>query len=105
MSGDSPRIRILSVDNHGKFHFVQVNPAAKMRRANRRRSVVTAACILLVCRADTFALNPSLDVGQYAHTSWKTSEGFSEGLIRAIDRRPMGISGWVPNLACDGSMA
>ena len=43
-----------------------------------------AACMLLVCRADGFALNPSLDVSQYAHTSWKISEGFSEGLIRSI---------------------
>jgi ligand-binding sensor domain-containing protein len=45
---------------------------------------VMAACMLLVCRADGFALNPSLDVSQYAHASWKNSEGFSEGIIRAI---------------------
>ena len=43
-----------------------------------------AACMLLVCRADGFALNPSLDVSQYAHASWKNSEGFSEGIIRSI---------------------
>ena len=43
-----------------------------------------AACMLLVCRADGFALNPSLDVSQYAHASWKISEGFSEGIIRSI---------------------
>ena len=43
-----------------------------------------AACMLLVCRADAFALNPSLDVSQYAHASWKNSEGFSEGIIRSI---------------------
>jgi signal transduction histidine kinase/ligand-binding sensor domain-containing protein len=43
-----------------------------------------AACMLLVCQADGFALNPGLDVSQYAHTSWRTSGGFSEGLIRAI---------------------
>ena len=43
-----------------------------------------AACILLVCRADAFALNPSLDVSQYAHASWKISDGFSDGLIRSI---------------------
>ncbi len=43
-----------------------------------------AACLLLVCRADVFALNSSLDVSQYAHASWKNSEGFSEGIIRSI---------------------
>ena len=43
-----------------------------------------AACMLLVCQADGFAQNPSLDVSQYAHASWKNSEGFSEGIIRAI---------------------
>ena len=31
-----------------------------------------------------FALNPSLDVSQYAHTRWKVSEGFSKGVIRSI---------------------
>ena len=40
--------------------------------------------MLLVCRADGFALNPSLDVSQYAHASWKISEGFTEGIIRSI---------------------
>ena len=49
-----------------------------------------AACMLLVCRADGFALNPSLDVSQYAHASWKNSEGFSEGIIRAIAQTPDG---------------
>jgi ligand-binding sensor domain-containing protein len=43
-----------------------------------------AACMLLVCRVDGFAQNPSLDVSQYAHASWKISAGFSDGLIRAI---------------------
>jgi signal transduction histidine kinase/ligand-binding sensor domain-containing protein len=49
-----------------------------------------AACMLLVCRADGFALNPSLDVSQYAHTTWKTVDGFSKGLIRSIAQTPDG---------------
>ena len=40
--------------------------------------------MLLVCRAYAFALNPTLDVSQYAHASWKISEGFSEGMIQSI---------------------
>ena len=55
-----------------------------MKRADRRRNTVMAACMLLVCRAEGFALNPSLEVSQYAHASWKNSEGFSEGIIRSI---------------------
>ena len=61
-----------------------------MKTADRKRSTVIAACMLLVCRADGFAQNPSLDVSQYAHASWKNSEGFSEGIIRAIAQTPDG---------------
>jgi signal transduction histidine kinase/ligand-binding sensor domain-containing protein len=61
-----------------------------MKTADRKRSTVIAACMLLVCRADGFAQNPSLDVGQYAHASWKNSERFSEGIIRAIAQTPDG---------------
>jgi hypothetical protein len=66
---------------------------------------VMAACMLLVCRADAFALDSSLDVSQYAHTAWKVGEGLPSGLIRRLHRRRTGISGWARNLACDGSMA
>ena len=37
-----------------------------------------------------FALNPSLDVSQYAHTAWKNGEGFSKGLIHSIAQTPDG---------------
>src|SRR5215471_13025661 len=37
-----------------------------------------------------FALNPSLDVSQYAHTSWKIRDGFSKGIIYAIAQTPDG---------------
>ena len=43
-----------------------------------------AGWLLLVCPAYAFAQNSSLDVSQYAHTSWKSSEGFSKGFIRSI---------------------
>jgi len=36
---------------------------------------VLAGALLVVCFR-VFALDPTLDVGQYAHTSWKISEGF-----------------------------
>ncbi|HJX93240.1 MAG TPA: two-component regulator propeller domain-containing protein, partial [Pyrinomonadaceae bacterium] len=41
-------------------------------------------CILLACCSSAVALNPALDVSQYAHTSWKIREGFTKGDIRSI---------------------
>jgi ligand-binding sensor domain-containing protein/signal transduction histidine kinase len=46
--------------------------------------------ILRACCPCAFPLNPSLDVNQYAHTAWKVSEGFSQGVIRAIAQAPDG---------------
>ena len=37
-----------------------------------------------------FALNPALDVSQYAHTAWRSREGFVEGIITAIAQTPDG---------------
>ena len=42
------------------------------------------AAVTLVCRASAFALDPSLNVSQYAHTSWKISDGFTKGVLQAI---------------------
>jgi ligand-binding sensor domain-containing protein len=37
-----------------------------------------------------FALNPTLDVSQYAHTAWKVSDGFFAGIIFSIAQTPDG---------------
>jgi len=37
-----------------------------------------------------FALDPNLDVTQYAHTSWKVRDGFAKGLITSIAQTPDG---------------
>ena len=37
-----------------------------------------------------FALNPSLDVSQYAHNSWRIRDGFVNGTIMAIAQTPDG---------------
>lgn len=52
--------------------------------ADRRRITLVALGILLALCRCVYALDPSLDVNQYAHTSWKVSEGFSKGLLRSI---------------------
>jgi len=48
------------------------------------------ACVLLAWCPDTFALNPKLDVSQYAHTSWKIRDGFPKGMISSIAQTPDG---------------
>ena len=46
--------------------------------------------IMLTSSVCAFAVDPSLDVSQYAHTSWKNSEGFGRGDIWAIAQTPDG---------------
>src|SRR5215470_10788705 len=41
-------------------------------------------CAALLCAHIAFALDPSLDVSQYAHTAWKVSDGFTKGSIISI---------------------
>jgi ligand-binding sensor domain-containing protein/signal transduction histidine kinase len=48
------------------------------------------AGILLVCCPHVLALNPALDVSQYAHTSWKIRDGFTQGRITSITQTPDG---------------
>ena len=47
-------------------------------------SRVIAMSALLLTTRTAFALNPALDVGQYAHTSWKIRDGFIKGRITAM---------------------
>jgi signal transduction histidine kinase/ligand-binding sensor domain-containing protein len=46
--------------------------------------------MVLACCACASALDPSLDISQYAHTSWKVREGFTKGYIGAIAQTPDG---------------
>jgi signal transduction histidine kinase/ligand-binding sensor domain-containing protein len=48
------------------------------------------SCMFLASRPCARALDPSLDVGQYAHTAWKIREGFSKGAIYSIAQTPDG---------------
>src|ERR1700688_4376419 len=59
-----------------------------MGRAHRH--AIPALAVLLACCRCVFALDPSLDINQYAHTAWRTSEGFSKGSITSIAQTPDG---------------
>src|ERR1700752_770281 len=48
------------------------------------------ACVMLASCPDAFALNPNLDVSQYAHMSWKSRDGFPKGEISSIAQTPDG---------------
>ncbi len=51
------------------------------------------ACLLLWCPR-ALALDPALDVSQYAHTAWKIRDGFAKGSILSIVQTPDGYL-WV----------
>lgn len=51
--------------------------------------IVMAFTLLGWC-PPALALNPSLDVSQYAHTSWKIRDGFTKGQILSIAQTPDG---------------
>lgn len=65
-----------------------------MEKPRGRRLVIplglVCAFLLLACCPSAFALNPELDVGQYAHTSWKIRDGFPKGEISSIVQTPDG---------------
>jgi len=46
--------------------------------------------ILLACSTCAFALDPSLEINQYAHTAWKVRDGFTKGAITSIAQTPDG---------------
>jgi len=58
-----------------------------------RRSAIMAGIAVGVllgnCRS-CFALNPSLDISQYAHTAWTVQDDALKGAIRAIAQTPDG---------------
>jgi ligand-binding sensor domain-containing protein/signal transduction histidine kinase len=53
-----------------------------------------ATIILLACCPYAFALNPSLDISQYAHKAWTIRDGYFQGLILAMAQTPDGYL-WV----------
>jgi signal transduction histidine kinase/ligand-binding sensor domain-containing protein len=54
------------------------------------RCMLIAVGMLLACCPCAFALDPSLDISQYAHTAWKIREGFTKGTITTIAQTPDG---------------
>src|ERR1700751_5041688 len=47
------------------------------------------AFMLLACRC-TFALDPTLNISQYARTTWRVRDGFVKGVITSLAQTPAG---------------
>ena len=62
----------------------------KFKRADKRRKFLVALGFLVAFCPCVYALDPALDVNQYAHSEWKVGEGFSKGIIRALAQSPDG---------------
>src|SRR5271166_1566947 len=80
-----------------------------MERADRKRRAVigtqakACAMILLACCPCASALNPSLDINQYAHNAWTVRDGFFKGVISSIAQTPDGyVKGGVKVSHCGG---
>ena len=61
---------------------MQMKPWAACRVFNLAAALL-AGCSS-VCLQPAVALDPALDISQYAHTSWKLREGFSKGVINSV---------------------
>src|ERR1700740_2333474 len=64
-------------------------PAYVKTRVKVWALVIGALSLTFLCPSAP-ALNPSLDVSQYAHTAWRVREGFTQGYIRSIAQTPDG---------------
>jgi signal transduction histidine kinase/ligand-binding sensor domain-containing protein len=62
-------------------------------QAARARVAVSFAVLLAFC-GDAAALNPALDINQYAHTSWTIREGFFTSPVLSLAQTPDGYL-WV----------
>ena len=63
--------------------------AATARAHRHRRAIVVLGVLMASCPC-AFALDPSLDVSQYAHTAWRIRDGFAKGFITAFAQTPDG---------------
>lgn len=61
-----------------------------MNRTGRLRRAALVLATFVVCCPPAAALDPSLDISEYAHTAWKIRDGFTKGSISAIAQTPDG---------------
>jgi signal transduction histidine kinase/ligand-binding sensor domain-containing protein len=76
----------------GKPHGQERYEALRLAVAGSRtvQLSILLAGVLLAWGPEAWALNPALDVSQYAHTAWKIRDGFVKGIINSIAQTPDG---------------
>ena len=57
---------------------------------NRLAYCVALGCLLSLCCGRALALDPTLDISQYAHTAWKYRDGFAKGVAFELAQTPDG---------------
>jgi signal transduction histidine kinase/ligand-binding sensor domain-containing protein len=75
--------------NRVQTEWVRDNCAC-VERADRKPSTVIVLGLVLAACPYAFALNPSLDISQYAHNAWTVREGFFKGTMYSIAQTPDG---------------
>ena len=65
------------------------------RMGKVRTQAVVWLAILLSCCVSALALDPSLDISQYAHTAWTVRDGFFKGVdqLNCSDARRLSLAG------------
>ncbi len=72
-----------------RYHVGVVEIMRRQRRAVIPLSMLLAS-VLFPCAPAAYALDPALDVSQYAHKAWNTRDGFPRDGIHAIAQTPDG---------------
>jgi PAS domain S-box-containing protein len=67
-----------------------MNHSDSLRRRNAILPGLILASILLASPSAVLALDPSLQIGQYGHTSWTRGDGYSLGAVFAMAQTPDG---------------
>src|SRR6266446_150452 len=93
---------------HGQGRYAALRPAVAGLRTVQL-SILLAG--VLLCSPVAWALDPALDVSQYAHTAWKVRDGFTKGSIFAFSqssrtmKEPSGLADRRPPLESSARFA
>ncbi len=89
------RSSISRSDAAGSWHHIRKSRAANVERTASRMKpalalITISTLIFLLGSTPVLALDPSLDLSQYAHSAWFFRNGFLNGAVYAITQTPDG---------------
>lgn len=86
---DSQTIDSCQLPERDAYEYFMTGSRCEIIVRMAKRAGVAIGALLVSCRT-AFALNPSLHISRYAHTSWTIRVGFFKGTINAIAQTPHG---------------